>query len=77
MKSEEKWWELIDTFNELVKMVCSFKELAEMDENWGKLVKIGENWWKLELDERGKFVYMRFFLPISCGRKYVHRHAKN
>ena len=77
MKSEEKWWELIDTFNELVKMVCSSKELAKIDENWAKLGKIGENWWKLELDEKGKFVYMRFFLPISCTHKYVHRHAKN
>ena len=40
-------------------------------------MKIGQNWWKLELDEKGKFVYMRFFLLISCTSKYEHRHAKN
>ena len=34
----------MDSFNELVKIVCSFNELAKIDENWGKLVKIGENW---------------------------------
>ena len=38
---------------------------------------MGQNWWKLELDEKGKLVYMRFFLPISWARKYEHRHAKN
>ena len=44
MKSEEISWKLIDSFNELAKMVCSFKELAEIDGNEAKSGKIGENW---------------------------------
>ena len=77
LRIAEKWWKGKKSGeNSLTPLTSWWKWFAPL-RNWPKLMKIGQNLWKLELKEKRKFVYMHFFLPISCASKYVHRHAKN